>query len=398
MDRHHILLVPSWYPVRPDDVKGCFFRDQALALADYGHRVGVIDVQFRSLREMLRPATLLRAPSGVVEETDGSINTVRFHGLNWTGRIRHLDRRRWLWRGRQLAARYFDRFGRPDLLHAHSMFNGGLLAMELSANSGIPYVVTEHGSGTLMPGLDSAELSLLGRVAGNAARRLAVSASLCRALEERLGSTQLKSKMTWDEVPNVLSPRYESAVLTPARRGPFTFLTVSLLTRNKAVDVLIRAFVKAFPGGDVRLNIGGDGPDRMRLESLVDELGIKDRVHFLGLLARDDVPQVMAASSVFVLPSHIETFGVVLIESLALGRPVISTRSGGPESIVREADGLLVPTNDPGALAAAMCQIKSHYDDYDGAKIRQACVERYGGRAIARRLTEIYDPVLRNAI
>ena len=101
----------------------------------------------------------------------------------------------------------------------------------------------------------------------------------------------------------------------------------------------------------------------------------------------------MAAANVFVLPSHHETFGVVVIEALALGKPVIATRCGGPESIIESGDGLLVPTNNIEALAQAMAEISSHMDQYDPVDIRERCRIRFGEEAIVSRLIEVYQDV-----
>ena len=102
----------------------------------------------------------------------------------------------------------------------------------------------------------------------------------------------------------------------------------------------------------------------------------------------------MAVADAFVLSSRNETFGVVIIEALALGKPVIATQCGGPESILRPADGLLVPVDDVSAMANAMCQLIERRNDYDPVEIRQSCVARFSETAIAKRLNWIYAEVL----
>ena len=95
-----------------------------------------------------------------------------------------------------------------------------------------------------------------------------------------------------------------------------------------------------------------------------------------------------------VLPSKYETFGVVLIESLALGRPVIATRCGGPESIVRQQDGLLIEPNDINALSLAMKSMVKNYENYNSLEIRQACIERFGSRSIAKKIINNYSEII----
>ena len=93
---------------------------------------------------------------------------------------------------------------------------------------------------------------------------------------------------------------------------------------------LLRAFAERFAGDpSVRLGIGGDGPERGRLHELAGSLAIAEQVDWLGALDRDGVRQAMCEADAFVLPSRLETFGVVVIEALACGLPVVATRSGG---------------------------------------------------------------------
>ena len=95
-----------------------------------------------------------------------------------------------------------------------------------------------------------------------------------------------------------------------------------------------------------------------------------------------------------MLPSHIETFGVVLAEALACGLPVIATHSGGPQSIVTEADGLLVPPADVPALADALRTMREQSARYDSADIRARCRARFGEAAVVSQLAAIYADVL----
>src|SRR5439155_16686868 len=95
------------------------------------------------------------------------------------------------------------------------------------------------------------------------------------------------------------------------------------------------------------------GDERGRLERLAAELGARERISFTGV--RRDVPTVMAGLDVFVLASHAEPFGLVVLEAMALGVAVVATGAGGPAEVVEPGvSGLLVPPRDPPALAAAI--------------------------------------------
>jgi len=164
--------------------------------------------------------------------------------------------------------------------------------------------------------------------------------------------------------------------------------------QKKNVDNLIRAYARVFYGNtNVSLKIGGHGPERPRLQALAQELGVSGQVQFLGALSRHQVLSEMQACDAFVLPSKYETFGVVVVEALALGKPVIATRCGGPESIVGDDDGVLVPVNDVDSLAQAMRNLRANHDHYKPNAIRASCAARYSERAVANRLITEYRAV-----
>jgi len=135
--------------------------------------------------------------------------------------------------------------------------------------------------------------------------------------------------------------------------GAFVYLFVGRLVHQKGVDVLLNAFAQQESGV---LLIAGDGEERVQLERQVDALGIAPRVFFLGV--RHDIPSLMKAADCFVLASRLEGLGIVLIEAMACGIPVIATSVDGiPEAVEHGKSGILVPSEDPVALAVALRQI-----------------------------------------
>ncbi|MBB6227819.1 glycosyltransferase involved in cell wall biosynthesis [Polymorphobacter multimanifer] len=142
-----------------------------------------------------------------------------------------------------------------------------------------------------------------------------------------------------------------AAARRPAAQGT-RFLCIGRLARQKNMANLLRAFADA-AGPDDRLTIIGEGGARAALEALAEELGIDARVSMPGHLS-DPVP-AMAAHDVFVLASDYEGLGVVVLEALAAGLPVVATDcSINMADLLAEGRGLLVPVRDPAALGAAM--------------------------------------------
>jgi len=385
----HVLVIPSWYPQHSGDIGGSFFREQALALNKHGCKVGVIYPQLRSLRNWKSVFTVKR---GISVEDDSGVMTYRSHGMNWFPRLVNPAFKLFLLHGRRLYEKYVFENGVPDVVHAHSLLNAGLLAYNINKKHGVPYVVTEHSSGFARKIYSRQQLRVAGEASISAKRRFAVSSEFASLLNQIIGAGAAR----WEALPNIVSESFINYRLPiNADENKFKFINVALMDKNKAQQNIIYAFEKLKKTQDnIFLTLVGDGPEKKKLEKLTVDLDVHDSVKFAGLLSRDEVLKAMAESDAFVLSSRYETFGVVIIEALALGKPVIATRCGGPESIVRDKDGILVPVDDVDALSRAMSELISRRNSYDHSEIRQACIDRYSEASIARKLIGIYSELM----
>ena len=138
----------------------------------------------------------------------------------------------------------------------------------------------------------------------------------------------------------------------------------------------------------------GNGTERKRLESLISRHQLQQNIHLLGQKKQSEINALLGQADIFVLASRSETFGVVYIEAMACGLPVIATRCGGPEEFVNEKNGLLVPVDDVDALAAAIQHMYEHHQDYDRQAIADECQARFSSKVIATQLTEIFNQVI----
>ena len=388
----HVLIIPSWYPRHPKDIGGSFFREQALALHKHGCKVGVIYPELRSLRNWRSTFSDL---NGINVEKDEGVDTYRSYGMNWFPRTVLLASKLFVWHGFRLYDRYVTENGVPDIVHVHSLLYAGSLAAEINRKYEIPFLVTEHSTAFARDLISEKGMHFARDISLSASRKFAVSSEFAKLLNERVGSKNIP----WEEMPNIVNERFYSYELPTKKIGSnFQFFNVALMDRKKRQDNILYAFAKIcknYPSA--RLTLGGDGPERIKLEKLARDLNIADKVKFPGLLSREEVLAKMATSDVFVLASRYETFGVVVVEALALGKPVIATRCGGPESIIRKEDGILISVDDVNALAVAMCQMIENRNNYDSSEIRQTCVARYSENVIASRLKDVYIEVISKA-
>jgi glycosyltransferase involved in cell wall biosynthesis len=142
----------------------------------------------------------------------------------------------------------------------------------------------------------------------------------------------------------------------PAPDGAPYLLTVAAHNQRKGIDVLLRAFESVAPRHPgLELHLVGDGPLRPLLEAQADAGGFRSRIRFLGQRLPPEVMRLLRSCRVFVLPSRTESFGMAALEAMGCGAPVVASRVGGiPEIIEDGRHGLLVPPDDPDALAAGI--------------------------------------------
>jgi len=304
------------------------------------------------------------------------------------------------------------RLGRFDIVHLHYPFYFGAEMLFLkSFLGGSRYVVTYHQD-VLFDGLlrfpERLHHALLGRrILGRAAKVLATSQDYARA--SRLGPLAEARPGLVGELPNgVDARRFHPGVDGGALRehyslrpGDRTLLFVGALDQGhyfKGIGVLLQALGRTSDPG-LRLLVVGDGQLRAAYQSQAQALGLAARVTFCGRVPDADLPAHYAASDLLVLPSTTmgEAFGVVLLEAMACGKPVIASNLPGVRSVVDDGrDGLLVR---PGDVADLVEKVQRLLTDAPGrremgARGRKKVEERYDWPQIVPRLEEVYAEVL----
>lgn len=194
-------------------------------------------------------------------------------------------------------------------------------------------------------------------------------------------------------IPDALQPH------TLYQRPP-VIGTMGRMVRNKGFDVLLRAAaIMNARGLQFSLRIGGDGEERAALEALTQELGIRRTVTFTGWI--ENPKEFYNAIDIFVLPSHHEPFGIVLIEAMCAGLACITTDAEGPSEIVHHGeDALMVPRHDPEAMALAIERVLTDHALAAelAAKGQELVAKHYSMDAMARRLHEALQSVPHSSI
>lgn len=392
----HILVIASVpYIPKGKPWVGIYQHDQAKSIKRSGYKVGVIDPPvLNPLTQMLKSTS--RPTTGMMVDYVDGIPVYRYSGWNWKPKINQGLFRLRLFYGMKLYNKYINEHGKPDIIHAHMATFAGILACKINKMWNIPYLITEHYSGYAR-GIIPEYANLHIKVAfKNADKRLVVSPKLGRVLEREFGD----SVKPWKYVPNVLSQRFEKTPIQKELKNKldksFIFCNIGSLMAKKGQADLLRAFALKFKGeNNVQLRIGGNGSLRRELEKLTKQLKIEKQISFLGGLTPKQVYEEMKTCDIYVQPSHFETFGITLIEALSCGKPVIATKCGGPEVIIRKGNGVLLQPKDVEGLGEAMVAMMENIDSFDKEWIRQDCIERFGEKSFISQLSSIYQDILK---
>ncbi len=378
----HVLFLCSSYPGKNKPQQGIFFKEQAKAIKKAGHKVGVLVVTAISPNDFL----LGRNEDPIFELEDGipvyrSIRLpIPIHTPDTNLHIFTI-----ITPTLQLFKRYKHKCGTPDLIHAQNFFNGGLSAVKIKEKFNVPIVLTEHNSQFLRNSLNERQNLLYQNNIDKFDSVICVSNALSKKIHK------LVPKLKIDVIGNLVDTDFFKPKQI-IRNKPFIYLIAATFKPHKRVTDAIKAFYHCMgklPAG-TELWVCGSGPEEFKLRNLVSKLGIGHSVKFFERARRKELLNLYQQSDVILSTSEVETFGLTLLEAMACGKPVISTRSGGPEDFVKSYTGILVETGNIREIAKAMLEIYKHYDRFNSQVIRKYVVQNYSPKKIANLINNIY--------
>lgn len=377
-----ILVLPSWYPDNKKPLNGIFFKEQAEALVKSGVEVIVLSIAVKSFREFDKENSINKLE---FSEENG-VKVYRYTTYNYFPKLEELYLKYYSMVMKKMVKKVIEKEGNPDLIHIHSALDVGIAYVKSKLK--IPYVITEHSTKYSRGMIGKAQKKYLNKLFENARRVMVVGNGLKGELSKYISSEKIEVMYN-----PVVMPSYE--IKDDKNKSKFRFFSLGFLTKKKGMDALIEAFnsnKEKFK--DIELFIGGAGEEFNNLKHLIDEYGLSKNVFLLGSLNREEVAFNMKNCDCFVLPSRFETFGIVYVEAMYYGKPVIATRTGGPDTFINEKCGLLVEIDNKYQLADAMEQIVNNYNNYDPLEIKKYCDEKFSERVIMKELKKVYQEVI----
>ena len=375
----NILVLSDGYPTESHRMSGLFAFDQAKALQSIGHNVVFGCVNFRSIKHRNKP--------GIYKcEKDG----ITIYTINCPlGRIPSIFLKEFQSVAFQMLYRRIRSDGvEVDIVHAH-FYDMGYCAAKNKKIFGYKVVLTEHYSGYVKNEKKTVEhLKKHYHLAYEQADIvLAVGNQLAQQLKHLY-------RVNVEVVPNVVDTTVFNEALEKrcSRTDEIVrFVAVGRLTEQKNLELLIKAFSRALiTNKNMTLSIIGNGVLYQKLSDLIREETAENEIYLLGGMSREEIAMEFSKADCFVLLSSYETFGVVYIEALAAGLPVIATSCGGPEDFIKKEYGILLDNPNEEIASKAIIQMSNTYLSYNAKFLSKDINSRFSPKVIANKLNAEY--------
>ncbi len=380
----HVLTLTPFFPSLENEVGGCFVKEPLDTLMQLKLSSTVIAVSpiyhARQNTGSTAPVQWVRYP-----QLPGTL------GLSSAGRLLYMRLRR------EISRLHRERL--IDVIHAHAALPCGQAASLLARRLEIPFVVTVHGLDVFNTCFRSgipAEWRRLASIAvyQGAANVICVSRRAEKILQNGMPGG-VHSTVVYNGTNTELFSPYPARPISGGTSAPQQeILIVGNLIGTKGQALVLRAIHRvagSFP--QLQCRIIGEGPDRQRLEALANDLGIRQRIHFMGRQSRISVADAMRSCSMFVLPSSNEGLGCVYLEAMACAKPVVACRGQGIEEIIEhQKNGWLISQDNLDELERAISTLLRSPEQ--GAQIglaaRQTILSGLTLKHQAQRLATLY--------
>ena len=395
-----VLILSHMYPSAVNVNAGIFVHEQALALRTLGHDVRVVSPKGWAPPLLRRWASHRRVPRTATRD---GIQILYPRRLTLPRGLLGHRNGEMMRRGIAGAVSTLHRDWGIEVIHAHTVAPDGWAASAIGRAIGVPVVATAHGADVReLPARGPRERQVVREAIEHVDQLVAVSRAI-QGMAEAIGTPMRPVAV----VPNGANgeqffprPRAEARAQLGLDPNDDFILYVGQMKPVKGTDVLTEAMglLRARPGGAPALVLIGVGPMRPSMEGRFAELGLTARVRFLGRVPHGEIPTWFAAADFLVLPSRSEGLPTAACEAAASGRPIVATAVGGtPEIVEHEGTGLLVPPEDPAALAAAIGQLLDDpvRRDAMGSAAHLVAQERFTWTANALAMDKLYREVAR---
>lgn len=374
-----ILILASWYPNDDDGTGGIFVKEQVKALSDKGVEVRVFYPFDKSLNSHDLKVT---SEDGIITyrcNTDYMKSSKLSRINSAIQSIKKLN----------VIRKEYD----FDIIHCHVCYFAGIVGYLYSKFFKTRYLITEHMSYVDSYAKKGYNYFLLKKAYSKAEVVICVSQYLADNL---LGLGFEFKKQIIGNVVDTDTFNISNEENVPSDKIDILFIGSMMEDEVKGIEYLLKSFAELITTNSCRLHLIGDGVKRQEYEHQAKILGIEDLCKFNGKMDKSMIAKVMQSCSYFVLPSKHETFGTVIIEALACGKPVVTTDKGGQREIICDNSlGVIVKSQDVESLFNGLKYMCDNYINYDPVHLREHAM-KYNYMSIADKIHCIYLKILGN--
>jgi glycosyltransferase involved in cell wall biosynthesis len=388
---YKILVIPSWYPTKESRLIGSFFEEQVRFLYNHGFEIRVLYVlqTKKNCRKFLYRNQLHN--SLTIEKTDSNpitiyVNQTVYNLVSLKEEIETLLKG-YLAGWRQLTANGW----RPDIIHAQSTLNAGIVAFKLNKLLSIPYLITEHIP-LFFNNRCTLQDTLIIQSLENATKVGVVSYHLLRHI--LMQNVKINSEIIWNYIDE---SRF--FIKKKIRKGRFTIVTVAYPAYIKDLITFFKAIQYLYSSSNMDFDVYVVGnqnysesksANTLKTEEIAQKYNIHDKCTFIPYISRHEMADFLSLADVYICTSISETFGVAIREALMCGVPVISTRNGGAEDVINTKNGFLVNLHDYISVANHVIQLAQNKIAFDAKIIRQTAIDQSGSEAFYRTMKNFY--------
>ena len=276
--------------------------------------------------------------------------------------------------------------GKPDLIHAHNYLSASA-ALAITQIENIPLIVTEHAAAVQQLDLSSFQKDLCKLVYNNCNLVIAVSNQLKRSI------LQISPRASVAIVPNLIKDQFQFKKKNEITEQ-INLLAIGSLLKNKRFDLLIESVFllnKHLKNYLIRLKIIGNGKEYSKLNKLINKLDLQENVRIHNEINNEFIYKDYLKAHLLISTSITETFGMVALEALACGTPVVTTDNGGMSDFVNANNGIVTKESNPEALSAAIKKAIFNYPNYNLKTISDNIHLKYNSKSICDKLINHYE-------
>lgn len=376
-----ILIIPSWYPNSNNPVWGNYFIKQAEALNNY------VDVSFLTINRIgikeLGELFKAKKQDGYSDKKycfkfyQKSILNIRTISLEWSYK-------RYQKAAYNAYKKFVKKTGKPDIILVESVLPAGLAALYISKKENIPYIIHHHSHDVLS---NEKYMPYSKLIIENSKSCMAVSEEIKEEVE-KLGNKCII-------MPNYIdTKRFD---IKSRKNKKFTLINICNFYKVKALEILLQALSKVVYEDnirDIKLNIVGTGDYESYYKDICNNLKLNKYVEFMGYISNNEIPKIISSSDALCVSSRKETFCIPIVEAFASGKPVISTKCGGPNKLVNKNRGIKVSIDDVEEYRKAIINMKKNHENYDSKELKKYAYDNFDKEVICKKIIKICEKVI----